>query len=43
MNLRYQTVVSHKKVTNWSFVSPFLTAMAGVGIGILFGFYLGLL
>ena len=43
MNSRSQTGLSHKKMTAWNIMSPFFTAMAGVGIGILFGFILGLI
>ncbi|EAZ88091.1 hypothetical protein CY0110_14135 [Crocosphaera chwakensis CCY0110] len=43
MNSRSQIMTSAHKVNTWNIMSPFLTGMAGVGLGILGGFYLGLL
>ena len=43
MNLRSQTIISNKKTITWKIISPFLTGLAGVGLGILTGFYIGLI
>ena len=42
MNARSQIMISDNKLTTWKILSPFFTGMAGVGLGILVGFYLGL-
>ncbi|WP_287140033.1 hypothetical protein [Crocosphaera sp.] len=42
MNARSQLIVCDKKLTTWDIINPFLTGLAGVGLGILVGFYLGL-
>ena len=42
MNARSQLIVGDNKLTTWKIINPFLTGMAGVGLGILVGFYLGL-
>ncbi len=43
MNVRFQLITFDNNLITWKLISPFLTGMAVVGLGILVSFYLGLL
>ncbi|MEM8673669.1 MAG: hypothetical protein AAGF83_07330 [Cyanobacteria bacterium P01_G01_bin.67] len=38
---KYQTISQHHKSTDWSFLPTLLSALLGVGIGIILGSYWG--